>query len=118
MDTSGIAILQYSDFVSECTGAKDTWGENSVQIQGEKGYLYIEGGPNGLDNVRLVTKERETSYNLQKNPDRWFYEVQNMTKLLLEEDHHAIQKMLETTVNVIEIMETMRKGAGILFEGE
>lgn len=118
VDTSGIVILQYSDFVSECTGAKDTWGENSVQIQGEKGYLYIEGGPNGLNSVRLVTKKSETSYNLQKNPDRWFYEVQNMTKMLLEEDYHTVQKKLETTVNVIEIIETMRKEAGILFEGD
>ena len=118
VDTSGIAILQYPDFVSECTGAKDTWGVNSVQIQGEKGYLYIEGGPNGLENVRLVTKEGETFYNLQENPDRWFYEVRNMTKMLQEEDYDTIQKRLKITVDVIGMMETMRKEAGILFTGE
>lgn len=118
VDTSGIAILQYGDFVSECTGAKDTWGENAVQIQGEKGYLYIEGGPNGLDKVRLVTKESETSYDLQENPDRWFYEVQNMTKLLLDEDYETLQKGLDVTVDVIGLLEDMRRKAGILFPGE
>jgi len=118
VDTSGIAILRYSDFVSECVGAKDTWGENAVQIQGEKGYLYMEDGPNGLTNVRLVTKEGETSYNLQENPDRWFYEVRNMTKMLLDEDYDTIRKRLEITVDVIGIMEAMRKEAGILFPGE
>ncbi len=118
VDTSGIAILQYPDFVSECTGAKDTWGDNSVQIQGEKGYLYIEGGPNGLERVRLVTKEGETSYNQQDNPDRWFYEVQNMTKMLQAEDYDTIQKNLKVTVDVIELLEAMRKEAGILFTGE
>ena len=117
-DTSGIAILQYADFVSECVGAKDTWGENHVQIQGEKGYLYMGDGPNGLTNIRLVTKEGETSYNQQDNPDRWFYVVQNLTKLLLEADIETIQKQLKVAADTIEVMEAMRKEAGILFEGE
>lgn len=118
VDTSGIAVLQYADFVSECTGAKDTWGENCVQIQGEKGYLYAEGGPNGLDRVRLVTKESDTAYNMQENPDRWFYEVQNMTKLLLEEDYGTIRKGLEATKDVIGLLEGMRRESGIIFSGE
>ncbi len=117
-DTSGIAILQYEDFVSECTGAKDTWGENCVQIQGEKGYLYIEGGSNGLTKIRLVTKEGETSYNRQETSNRWVCEVQTMTKLILEEDKETIKKQLALTVDVIEVLETLRKGAGILFPGE
>lgn len=118
VDTSGIAILQYPDFVSECTGAKDTWGENAVQIQGEKGYLYIEGGPNGLNRVDLVTKENKSSYNLQENSDRWFYEVQNMTRMLREEDCDTIRKRLKITTDVVDIMESMRREAGILFPGE
>ncbi len=118
VDTSGIAILQYADFVSECTGAKDTWGENCVQIQGEKGYLYIEGGPNGLDSVRLVTKESDVSYDLQENPDRWFYEVRRMTKFLLDENHETIRKGLEVTRDVIGTIEAMRAEAGIVFPGE
>lgn len=118
VDTSGIAILKYSDFVSECTGAKDTWGDNTVQIMGEKGYIHIYGGPQGLSAVRLVTKERESVYDLQGNADRWIWEMQNLTKLLLEENYDAIQEGLQITANVIEIMEQMRREAGILFQGE
>ncbi len=115
VDTSGIAILQYPDFVSECAGAKDTWGENCVQIQGEKGYLYIEGGANGMTNVRLCTREGESSFNLQDQPDRWLYEVRNMTSLLLRENYGTIRKGLEVTRNVIGVMEEMRREAGIIF---
>lgn len=32
---SGVVTLRYPDFVSTCVGAKDTWGENYVQIEGE-----------------------------------------------------------------------------------
>lgn len=118
VDTSGIAVLQYDDFVSECTGAKDTWGENAVQIQGEKGYLYVEGGANGLEKVRLCTKEKEFSYNMQDNPDRWFYEVQNMTGMILGRDVEAIRERLKVAKQAIEVMEEMRKAAGILFSDE
>lgn len=118
VDTSGIAILQYPDFVSECTGAKDTWGDNHVQIQGEKGYLYIEGGPNGLEGVRLCTKEGETFCNMQDNPDRWLYEVQNVTKRLLEGDRESFRRDLDITADVVEVLEKMRREAGIVFSGE
>ena len=115
VDTSGIAILQYPDFVSECAGAKDTWGENCVQIQGEKGYLYIEGGANGMTNIRLCTREGESSFNLQDYSDRWLCEVKNMTELLLREDCGTIRNGLEVTRNVIGVMEEMRQEAGIIF---
>lgn len=118
IDTSGIVMMRYKDFVSECSGAKDTWGVNSAQIQGEKGYIYIENGSNGIESVRVVTKAGETLYNEQPNPDRWFYEVQNLTKLVLADDYEAIYKRLETTVDVIDVIETVRKQAGILFTGE
>lgn len=115
VDTSGIAILQYPDFVSECAGAKDTWGDNHVQIQGEKGYLYIEGGSNGLTKVRLCTKEGETVYDLQEDSDRWLYEVRNMTKRILQGDRESFRRDLTVTADVTEVLEKMRREAGILF---
>ena len=38
IDTSGVAVLRYADFISENAAAKDTWGENYFQIEGEKGH--------------------------------------------------------------------------------
>lgn len=118
VDTSGIAILQYPDFVSECAGAKDTWGDNHVQIQGEMGYLYIEGGPQSLTGVRLCTKETEISCNRQDDSDRWLYEVRNMTKRILQGDRKSIRRDLDITADVVEVLEKMRKEAGIVFSGE
>ena len=117
-DTSGIVVLQYEDFVSECTGAKDTWGVNSVQIQGEKGYIYVRDGSNGLAEIRVVTKTSDETFNEQDNPDRWYYEVQNLTKLILSGDRDAIYRRLDIMLDVIDVLETARKGAGILFPGD
>lgn len=117
-DTSGIAVLQYDGFVSESAGAKDTWGVNFFQIEGETGYIYVEGGPNGLAQVRVVTKTSDETVNRQPEPDRWFYEVQNLTKLVLANDHAAIEARQDIMLQVMEVLESLRRGAGITFPGD
>ena len=117
-DTSGCLVMDYDGFVSQNAGAKDTWGVNFFQIEGEKGYIYIAGGPNGIASVRVVTKTSDETINLQSNPDRWFYEVQKVTELILADDRETLARNLETMLSVIEVIETSRKAAGILFPGD
>lgn len=117
-DTSGSMVLRYNGFVSQNAGAKDTWGVNFFQIEGEKGYIYIPNGANGIQSVRVVTKTSDETYNVQDNPDRWFYEVQNVTKLVLADDYDAIYRRLDTMISVIETLEASRKAAGIFFPGD
>lgn len=117
-DTSGILMMLYDGFVSQSTGAKDTWGVNSFQIEGEKGYIYITDGSNGIASVRVVTKTSDETFNDQPNPDRWFYEVQNLTKLILADDYDAIYERLDVMLDVVATLESSRKKAGILFPGD
>lgn len=116
-DTSGIMVMRYEGFVSQSAGAKDTWGVNFFQIEGEKGYIYIKDGSNGIAEVKVVTKQGEEILNEQDNPDRWFYEVRNMTRLILAGDYQAIYQRLDTMLEVMEVLENAREQAGILFPG-
>lgn len=118
IDTSGTMILKYPDFVSSCMGAKDTWGENFFQIEGEKGYIYAAGGSNGLTGIRVVTKESDETFNEQENPVRWDYEVEELTRLLLAEDYEAIYDRLAITLDTVHIIEHARKAAGLCFPGD
>ena len=117
-DTSGIMVMQYDGFVSEAAGAKDTWGMNYIQIEGEKGYIYVEGGSNALSEVKVVTKDKEEIFNNQTSDNRWLMEIQNMTKLLLVEDRETLKQRLSVMVEVMEILEEARKTAGIFFLGD
>lgn len=117
-DTSGVVTMSYNDFVSTNAGAKDTWGVNFFQIEGEKGYIYIEGGSNGIRSVRTVTRDSDETCNLQSDPDRWYYEVQAVTRLLSEENYEAMYARLDTTIATVETIETIRKAAGIFFPGD
>lgn len=117
-DTSGVMVMEYDGFVSTNAGAKDTWGVNFFQIEGEKGYIYIENGSNGIKSVRTVTKTSDDIYNEQPDPDRWFYEIQELTRLLKNDDYDSIYNRLDKTLATVETMESARKEAGILFPGD
>ena len=117
-DTSGIMVMEYDGFVSTNAGAKDTWGVNFFQIEGEKGYIYVENGSNGIKSVRTVTKTSDDTYNAQPDPDRWYYEIQELTRLLRSDDYDSIYARLDTTLATVETMESTRKEAGILFPGD
>lgn len=117
-DTSGIMMMQYDGFLSESSGAKDTWGVNFFQIEGETGYIYIRNGSNGIAEVQVVTKTTNETFNDQPNPDRWFYEVQNLTSLLRRDDYASIYRRLDVMVDVMEVLENSRKNAGIFFPGD
>ena len=118
IDTSGVLIMQYDGFVSENVGAKDTWGVNFFLIEGEKGYIYAKGGSCSLEELEVVTKESKESFFGQIDTDRWRYEIKNLTKLLLADDYDAIYDKLDITVDAVEVMEKVRKEAGIYFPGD
>lgn len=117
-DTSGVLLLQYDGFVSQNAGAKDTWGVNSFQIEGENGYIYIENGSNGLKSIRVVTKTSDETFNEQPNPDRWFYEVQEITRLFRSNAYESIRERMEITLHTVAVIEATRKAAGIRFPGD
>ena len=115
IDTSGVLMMEYDGFVSENVGAKDTWGVNFFQIEGENGYIYAEGGSCGMEGIRVVTKESEEYFKGQKDTERWYYEIKNLVPLLLADDYETIYKKLEITLDTVEVIENARKAVGIYF---
>jgi len=118
VDTSGVLVLQYDGFVSSNVGAKDTWGINFVQIEGEKGYIYVQDGSSGLTQIKVVTKEGEEIINRQEPVSRWWMEVREIVKIVKARDYEDCYKRLEVMQDVIQILENARKAAGIWFTEE
>ena len=118
IDTSGVMVMRYDGFVSESAGAKDTWGENFFLIEGEQGYIYVVNGSNSFSEIKVVTKTSAEVFNEQPDPERWYYEVQGLTKLVLSDSYDAVCARLDLMLDVIKTIETARKQAGILFPGD
>lgn len=118
VDSSGILILAYDGFLSQASGAKDTWYDSVFSIQGEDGFLQIPGGSNGLRQVRVVTRDSDETLNAQPDPERLSYEARELVRILREEDGAALERLMEVSIAVMEVLEAGRYSAGIRFPGE
>ena len=123
VDTSGILILAYPDFIFDAAGAKDTWGINYAQIEGEDGYIYVENGSNGIEKVKVITRDGEKEYNDQtysmaNETNRYHYEIEKITEMMLMEKREEIFRSLKNAEITVDILEDARKSAGILFPGD
>lgn len=117
-DTSGSFVMKYDGFISQNAGAKDTWGFNFFQIEGEQGYIFVSEGSNGLKSVRVVTKGSNKIFNEQLDPDRWNYEVREITRIMKRDDYEAAYSMFDVTLETVRVIENARKQAGIIFPGD
>lgn len=118
IDTSGIAILQYPDFICVCEGAKDTDGINGVQIQGENGFLYVKDKTNSCSEVHMVLRDGSETCFCQQNESRLYYEFCAMRDMIASQNDEECWKQLDITMQVVSCMETMRKDVGIHFPAD
>lgn len=115
IDTHGILILRFGSLICQCTGAKDTWCENNVQLLGDKGYLRITPCSSNCKDAVLVARGAEPEQSPHQDEDPWFYEIQELVKLVQDEDYETCYRNLELTVKVVDVLEKARKSAGIVF---
>ena len=117
-DTSGVLMLQYPDFLSTNVGAKDCKGINFLQIEGENGYIWVEDGTAGLAQITVQTRQGTRRSALQASQDRWLLEVRRIVEIVRRNDRAECRRRLNVTLDVMEVLEQVRKDAGILFPGE
>lgn len=114
VDTSGMLVLEYEDFLCQCIGAKDCAARNGVQIVGEDGYMEITPSSSNCQSVELNLRGQEkVSLRLPENP--WYYEVQDLGRIVAGEDYVYSCESLEVTRRVVEVLEKARKYAGFDF---
>ena len=109
VDLSGVLVMRYPDFICTCEGAKDTWGVNSAQIQGERGFLYVKDGCNWFSEVTLETKEGRRQYNAQDPGAHWHYEVRELAEIIHTRDRSEYERRKALTLGVAGVLERARK---------
>ncbi len=111
VDVSGVLVLRYRDFICTCEGAKDTWGVNSAQIQGEKGFLYVKDGSNWFSEVVLETKETVNRFNNQEEKLHWHYEVRELLELIRTRNSSEYERRRQLTLDVVEILDLINSSS-------
>ncbi len=115
IDTSGIATLEYDQFIATCAAAKDSGSPNFAIIQGEKGYLKVEGATNFCPEVTLVAGDSVDVFNEANHDNHMVEEFQRFEEMFRNKDLKQCYKYLQHSVSVMKIVETMRLKAGIVF---
>lgn len=104
VDTSGTLILRYPSFVATCIGAKDCTGPSGFTIQGEKGWIHIEGAPNELKEVKITVGGKTRSYALNQFPHRLVHEFEEFMEIYEEKNFEKMKSYLDISLNVMKTL--------------
>ena len=114
VDTSGILVLEYPGFQCQCTGAKDCAAQNGVQILGDCGTIQVTPAANQCRSLQ-ISLSGQTPENFEAPESPWYYEVQDIARLIAARDYDACYTALETTRQVVAVLEAARKDAGLCY---
>ena len=118
IDTSGIVLLRYEDFVCECVGAKDSYSPNFSIIQGTKGYIKMNGPLSHCLSFEVGIGDTVKTYNEQTITNRMAYEIMNFESMYRLKDYKKCYELLEHSLLVVKMAELARKDAGIVFPAD
>ena len=107
VDTSGVLMLEYDGFICQCVGAKDCAAENGVQIVGDGGLIRVTPSASNCQTVEFQIRGQEKeALSVTEGP--WYYEVQDIGRIIAAGDYAGCYAALETTVKVVDVLEKAR----------
>lgn len=118
IDTSGILILKYKDFLCECVGAKDSASPNFVCIQGRNGYLKLNGSANECLSFDFCINGEVKTYNKQEHSNRMVYEIKEFKEIFYNKNITKCYQLLEHTLEVTKVLVKARNSAEIIFPSD
>ena len=114
VDTSGLLVLQYPGFICQCVGAKDCAADNGVQLVGEDGRIFVGPMASFCQSVEFTPRGGESQKHFVEE-NAWYHEVQDLGCLIAAIDYDACYAALETTRNVVAVLEEARKSGNLSF---
>ncbi|MGI6568741.1 MAG: oxidoreductase [Erysipelotrichaceae bacterium] len=116
IDTSGILILEYDNFVATLIAAKDCGSPLLNCIEGNKGCIYTSSPLFTLTHFyHQLNKEEPVYYDLCDNVHRMEHEFKKFAEIIDNKDFNQAYKLLEHSVAVMEVLTKARNSAGIVF---
>ena len=110
IDTSGVATLEYENFLAQCTGAKDSDSPCFLSIQGDGGYIYSTSPPNELNSFDLSVRGKEIqTFALNKFPHRMVHEFVDFGDIFERGDYSAVERGLKTSLDVMTVVDACKK---------
>ena len=115
IDTSGVMVLNYPDFVVTNTFGKDSFGINNMTFCGEEASLQIPLQPSRLLGVERVTMQGRQDIGAESLRDGMVYELLDFASIIKNNDWQKYQSFMNITKDVISCLDEARRQNGIVF---
>ena len=108
VDTSGILILEYENFIASCIAAKDSDSPCYLTIQGDNGYIKVDAKPNSFNCVEMkIRGENLQRFNKNQFENRLVHEFIDFGNIFETKNYSAVKNYLKNSLNVMKIIETV-----------
>ena len=105
VDTSGILILEYENFIASCIAAKDSESPSYFLIQGDNGYIKVNSAPNIFKNVEINLRGEELKkFDKNEYENRMVDEFIDFGKIFEENNYSVMENYLKNSLNVMKII--------------
>ena len=108
VDTSGVAVLQYPSFFATAVGAKDSASDGFCIIQGEDGWLEMQGAPNELPRVVVHAEGKDCVVEANAYAHRMVHEFQAFARIHEGGDWEAVRRSNEQSLRVAKLVDELR----------
>lgn len=111
VDTSGTACLLYPEMSALCIAAKDSGGPSSIIIEGERGWLRIEGTPDNFKYWEICTAGKTERYSLERTEHRMTDEFRHFNQIFSQKQYDVMKSYLRLSVQVARVAEAAQRSA-------
>ena len=109
VDTSGLLVMKYKNFIAHCVGAKDSESTSFIIIQGDNGFIKVNGAPNQLNNLEIhIRGKAEENMNLNQFDHRMVHEFIEFAETYESKDYEHMIKNLEISKTVVKTVEKIK----------
>jgi len=114
IDISGTVLLSYPSFIACCTAAKDSYSPCFIQIQGEKGWLRVNGSPDDFQSWEYAIGKEHETFSLLQEEHRMTDEFRHFLSIFSENDYQTMCHYLEVSGAVLREADEARKQIGLI----
>ena len=109
VDTSGVVLMKYDGLIATALGAKDSGSPSFVILQGEKGWLRVNGAPNEFKSFDVSVGGTVEHYELNRPEHRMADEFEEFAAVYAAGDFERMSGWLDVSISVMRTVERAKK---------
>lgn len=118
VDVSGVLVMKYPEMLVSITNSKNSIGDMVTTIQGEKGTFRLGTTPSVFSTVDKISKAGTERISVDQEFDGSTYTLMEMKRIIDNDDKAAGEIRLAQSRKVMEVLQSARKSAGIVFKAD